>query len=45
MHDILLNHQDALRPADLIGYAAELGLDTDRFTRDLRQHAFAARRR
>jgi predicted DsbA family dithiol-disulfide isomerase len=43
MHDVLLRHQDALRPADLIGYATELDLDIERFTRDLRKHAFAAR--
>ena len=43
MHDLLLRHQDALRPADLIGYAAELGLNGERFTRDLRKHAYASR--
>ncbi len=43
MHDLLLAHQDALRPSDLIGYAEELGLDVDRFTTDLREHAGAAR--
>jgi Na+/H+ antiporter NhaA len=43
MHDLLLRHQDALRPGDLVGYAAELGLDTERFAKDLRTHAFAAR--
>jgi len=43
MHDALLNHQDELRPGDLIGYAADLGLDTGRFARDLRTHAYAAR--
>jgi Na+/H+ antiporter NhaA len=43
MHDLLLRHQDALRPADLIGYAAELGLDAERFTRDLRKHAYSSR--
>ena len=43
MHDTLLGHQDALRPGDLIGYAADLGLDTERFARDLRTHAYAAR--
>ena len=42
MHDLLLDHQDALRPRDLIGYAASLGLDTDRFAADLRKHAGAA---
>jgi len=43
MHDTLLRHQDALRPADLIRYAAELQLNTERFTRDLRDHAYASR--
>ena len=43
MHDTLLRHQDALRPADLAGYAAALGLDVERFTRDLRKHAYASR--
>jgi Na+/H+ antiporter NhaA len=38
MHDLLLDHQDALRPPDLIGYAASLGLDAERFTADLRKH-------
>jgi len=39
MHDLLLDHQDALHPRDLIGYAASLGLDTGRFAADLRKHA------
>ena len=39
MHDQLLDHQDALTGNDLIRYASELGLDIDRFTRDLRNHA------
>jgi Na+/H+ antiporter NhaA len=43
MHDTLLRHQDELRPGDLIRYATDLGLDTERFARDLRTHAFAAR--
>ena len=38
MHDLLLDHQDELRPRDLIRYADELGLDTDRFADDLRNH-------
>jgi Na+/H+ antiporter NhaA len=37
MHDLLLDHQDALEVDDLIGYANTLGLDVDRFTNDLRQ--------
>ena len=43
MHDLLFDHQDALRPSDLVGYAAQLGLDTERFADDLRRHAGAAR--
>ena len=45
MHDQLLNHQGALTGKDLIRYAGELGLDTDRFTRDLRNHAGAGQDR
>ena len=43
MHDQLLDHQGALTGKDLIRYAGELGLDTDRFTRDLRNHAGQAK--
>jgi Na+/H+ antiporter NhaA len=43
LHDLLLDHQDALRPRDLIGYAAQLGLNVERFTDDLRTHSGAAR--
>jgi Na+/H+ antiporter NhaA len=43
MHDLLLQNQQALRPGDLAGYAARLGLDVDRFTNDLREHAGAGR--
>lgn len=43
MHDLLMGHQDALTPKDLLRYAGELGLDTERFARDLRTHAGAAR--
>ena len=42
MHDLLLGHQGALRPKDLVGYAADLGLDVPRFTDDLNNHAGAA---
>jgi Na+/H+ antiporter NhaA len=38
MHDLLFEHQDELRPPDLVRYARELGLDVDRFTEDLRRH-------
>jgi protein-disulfide isomerase len=43
MHDLLLAHQDALRPNDLIGYAEQLGLEVERFMNDLREHAGAVR--
>jgi Na+/H+ antiporter NhaA len=43
MHDLLLDHQRALRPSDLIGYAEQLGLDIDSFTEALREHDGAAR--
>ena len=36
-------HQDALGPDDLIGYAEQLGLDVERFTDALREHAGAVR--
>ena len=36
MHDLLLDHQDALQPDDLLGYAEQLDLDLDRFQDDLR---------
>ena len=32
MHDLLLDHQDALGLSDLVGYAEQLGLDVERFT-------------
>ncbi|WP_433472488.1 Na+/H+ antiporter NhaA [Spirillospora sp. CA-142024] len=43
MHDVLLEHQDALRPRDLVGYAEDLGLDLDRFRADMRRHIGAGR--
>ena len=42
-HDLLLTHQDALEPRDLMGYAAGLGLDVDRFRNDVRSDSGAAR--
>ena len=39
MHDLLLDHQDALHPRDLVRYADSLGLDTEKFIADLRKHA------
>ena len=41
MHDLLLDHQDALEAGDLVGYARELGLDVDRFSDALEKHAGA----
>jgi Na+/H+ antiporter NhaA len=43
MHDLLFEHQDALRPQNLHEYAARLGLDAERFDNDLRKHVYAAR--
>jgi Na+/H+ antiporter NhaA len=43
MHDLLFEHQDALTPEDLVGYAEQLGLDTERFAEDLWTHGGAAR--
>jgi len=39
MHDLLFDNQKALERDDLIGYARRLGLDVDRFTRELDEHA------
>ncbi len=43
MHDLLMDHQDALLVPDLLGYARQLGLDLERFRDDLRRHAGASR--
>ena len=43
MHDLLFEHQDALRKSDLVRYAEQLGLDVERFTADLRERRFADR--
>jgi len=43
MYDTLLTHQGALTPRDLIGYAAELGLDGRRLGRELRERHYADR--
>jgi protein-disulfide isomerase len=43
MHDLLLGHQGALLPPDLVRYARDLGLNTEQFTDDLRKHVGAAR--
>jgi protein-disulfide isomerase len=43
MHDLMLEHQDDLRPADLLSYARDLGLDVDRFHDDLTRHVHEVR--
>ena len=43
MHDLLFEHQDELRPRDLVRHAETLGLDVGRFRADLRRHTGAAR--
>jgi protein-disulfide isomerase len=43
MHDLLLDHQGALKSHDLLGYARELELDLERFAKDLTRHTGAAR--
>jgi predicted DsbA family dithiol-disulfide isomerase len=43
MHDTLFAHQDQLELEDLLGYAAELDLDVEAFTRELEEERHAAR--
>ena len=43
MHELLFRTQWALEDDDLAGYAAQLGLDLDRFRDDLTRHAHAPR--
>jgi protein-disulfide isomerase len=43
MHELLFHRQHALEDADLRGYAAELGLDVERFDADVRSAAVLAR--
>ena len=43
MHDLLFEHQEALTFDDLLGYADELGLDRERFARDLSDRVHAPR--
>jgi protein-disulfide isomerase len=43
MHDLLLDRQDHLTAPDLMRYAEELGLDTERFHHDLKRHSYAGR--
>jgi protein-disulfide isomerase len=43
MYDMLLSHQGRLMVRDLVRYAEELGLDTERFRDELRRRLHAAR--
>ena len=43
MHDILFQHQHALKRDDLVRFAAQLDLDVDRFKRELKQETYAGR--
>ncbi|MFG2513198.1 Na+/H+ antiporter NhaA [Streptomyces sp. NPDC048584] len=43
MHDLLYAHQDELEYEDTAGYASELGLDVEKFLRDLDTDATAER--
>jgi protein-disulfide isomerase len=43
MHDLLLAHQDELRPVDVARYAEELDLDMERFHGEMRQHVHETR--
>lgn len=43
MHDLLFEHQDALEQDDLYTYAESLGLDVERFERELEARAYGAR--
>jgi protein-disulfide isomerase len=38
MHDLLLTHQDALTPRDVLGYVEQLGLDREQFISDMHGH-------
>jgi protein-disulfide isomerase len=43
MHDRLFEHQQALDDEHLVQYAAEIGLDTRRFSQDLGHHTYLER--
>ncbi|MBV9788891.1 MAG: thioredoxin domain-containing protein [Chloroflexi bacterium] len=43
MHDLLFEHQDRLDPDDLHGYAQQLGLDVERFDRELSERTYESR--
>jgi protein-disulfide isomerase len=40
MHDLLFANQDRLAPQDLLLYAQSLGLDLDRFARDIDERTY-----
>jgi protein-disulfide isomerase len=43
MHDLLFDRHDELEMEDLVGYAAELGLDVEQFTRALTEGRYSQR--
>ncbi|MDX6370100.1 MAG: hypothetical protein QOG93_1602 [Gaiellaceae bacterium] len=43
MHDLLFTNQQRLDTPDLLAYAEELGLDVERFARDLEQRTYEPR--
>ncbi|HEY7304026.1 MAG TPA: DsbA family protein [Bryobacteraceae bacterium] len=43
MHDLLFEHQDALRARELYRYSEQLGLDTKRFRSELKAHVWEDR--
>ena len=43
MHDLIYENQQSLSDADLVAYATELGLDTDRARRELKDGIWAKR--
>jgi Na+/H+ antiporter NhaA len=43
MHDVMLDNQNALQGRDLLRHADDLGLDVDRFIRELRRHEHVGR--
>jgi protein-disulfide isomerase len=43
MHDLLYAHQNALGNVHLLAYARELGLDLNRFSKEIESHLYRAR--
>jgi protein-disulfide isomerase len=43
MHDLLFQHQDALKQKDLLAYADQLGLDTHRLRQELKDGVYSDR--